>query len=46
MNDFAAKTAAAAKVAKEKGKDAALTNILDALSCKSCHDIYRDEKKK
>jgi cytochrome c556 len=46
MNDFAQKTAAAAQVARDKGQDAALANILDALTCKSCHDIYRDEKKK
>ena len=46
MNDFAQKTAAAAKTAKAGGKDEVLTNILDALSCKSCHDVYRDEKKK
>lgn len=41
MTDFAAKTAEAAKVANEQGKDAALSNILDALSCKQCHDVYR-----
>ena len=46
MNDFAQKTAAAAKTAKAGGKDEVLTNIRDALSCKSCHDVYRDEKKK
>jgi cytochrome c556 len=46
MNDFAQKTAEAAKMAKAGGKDEVLTNILDALSCKTCHDTYRDEKKK
>ena len=46
MNELAQKTAQMAKDAKEKGKDAALANVVDALSCKSCHDIYRVEKKK
>src|SRR4051812_23464571 len=46
MNEFAQKTAAAAKTAKAGGKDEVLTNILDALTCKSCHDDYRNEKKK
>ena len=41
MKDFVAKTRAAADTAKAQGKDAALTNILDALWCKDCHDIYR-----
>ncbi len=44
MKDFQSKTALAAKTAKEQGKDAALTNILDALRCKDCHDIYRTKK--
>lgn len=46
MNEFAQKTAAASKLAKEKGATAAMTNILDVLTCKSCHEVYRDEKKK
>lgn len=46
MNEFAQKTAEAAKKAKAGGKDEVLTNILDALTCKGCHDVYRDEKKK
>ena len=45
MNEFAQRTAQAAKVAKEQGKEAALSNILDQLTCKSCHDVYRQEKK-
>jgi len=45
MNEFAQKTAAVAKIANEQGKDAALGNVLDALTCKSCHDKYRAEKK-
>jgi cytochrome c556 len=46
MNEFARNATAVAKTAKEKGKDAATANILDALPCKSCHDIYRDDSKK
>jgi cytochrome c556 len=45
MTDFAQKTADMAQVAREKGNDAALANVVDALSCKSCHDTYRAEKK-
>lgn len=44
MKDFETKTAAAAKTAREEGKDAALGNILDALRCKDCHDLYRAKK--
>lgn len=44
MNDFVVKTRAAADTAKAQGKDAALTNILDALRCKDCHDIYRKKQ--
>lgn len=42
---FAADTAAVAKLGKEQGKEAALQNAFDALDCKGCHDLYRDEKK-
>jgi cytochrome c556 len=45
MTEFAQKSSQAAKIAKEKGQDEALANILDVLTCKSCHDVYRDEKK-
>ena len=45
MNEFAQKSADVAKLAKEKGKEAAMANVLDALPCKSCHEIYRAEKK-
>lgn len=45
MTDFAQKTAEMAKLAREKGNDAALANVVDALSCKGCHDVYREEKK-
>jgi cytochrome c556 len=46
MNDFAKRTEQAAKVARERGKEEALSNILDALTCKGCHEVYRTEKKK
>lgn len=46
MDDFARKTAVAAKIAREKGPKEGLTNILDALTCKACHDLYRDETKR
>jgi cytochrome c556 len=46
MNEFAQKSGDLAKVAKEKGySDALQARIVDALSCKSCHDLYRKEKK-
>jgi cytochrome c556 len=45
MKEFAEKTAAAAKTAHTAGPDAALLNMLYVLSCKSCHDTYRTEKK-
>ena len=45
MNDFARLTREAAKVAKEKGFTAAGPSVIDALTCKSCHDVYREEKK-
>lgn len=45
MDHFVQATAEAAKVARQDGKEAALENILDALDCKSCHDLYRAEKK-
>lgn len=44
MDDFARKTAVAAKTAREKGP--ASVNVLDALACKACHDLYRDETKR
>ena len=46
MDDFARKTATAAKTAREKGGKEGLTNVLDALTCKACHDLYRDETKR
>jgi cytochrome c556 len=44
MNEFAQSTAAMAKLAHEQGKDAGLAKVMDALSCKKCHDTYRQEK--
>jgi cytochrome c556 len=44
MKDFADKTAQTAKIAKEQGKDAATEHVIEALSCKSCHDVYRAKK--
>lgn len=46
MKEFAQKTAEMAKVANEQGNEAALANVVDALSCKSCHDVYRAEREK
>jgi cytochrome c556 len=48
MKEFAQKSAEAAAVAKLKRYDDPVLGekIVDALSCKSCHDIYRNEKKK
>lgn len=46
MSEFARQTDEAAKLARTMGPDAALTNMLDALSCRSCHRAYRTEKKK
>ena len=41
MNDFSEKITTAAALAREKGKDAAMGTILNALTCKQCHDVYR-----
>ena len=45
MNEFVQGINSAAKTANEQGKDAALGDILNALDCKSCHEVYREEKK-
>jgi cytochrome c556 len=47
MNEFAKNTAEVAAQAKEKGDvDPALgEKVVDAFSCKSCHEVYRKEKK-
>jgi cytochrome c556 len=44
MNEFAQNSAAMAKLAHEQGKEAGLAKVMDALSCKKCHDTYRREK--
>ncbi len=44
MNDFSEKLTVVVQIAKEKGKDAAFANILNALSCKQCHDVYRKKE--
>ncbi len=45
MNEFAAGTAALAKVAQEGGMAAAQPLMKDALTCKGCHDVFREKKK-
>jgi cytochrome c556 len=47
MNEFAKNTGALAARVREKGSDdpALAEEVVDALSCKSCHDVYRKEKK-
>jgi cytochrome c556 len=45
MNEFASETADVAKLAQTKGNDAALASAAGALTCKGCHDVYRQEKK-
>lgn len=44
MTQFAQKTAATAKIAKEQGNEAATSSIMEALTCKGCHDKYRTQK--
>jgi cytochrome c556 len=46
MNEFTRMTADMAKTAHAQGKEAGLANVIDALSCKNCHDTYRKEKPK
>lgn len=41
MDTFAAATLKVAKIAREQGKDAIMGEVAGALSCKSCHDVYR-----
>lgn len=45
MKDFADKSAEMAKIGREQGADQAVMKVIDALPCKGCHDVYRDEKK-
>ncbi len=44
MNDFAKKTAELAATGRAKGQDAVVADMVTALSCKSCHDLYREKK--
>jgi cytochrome c556 len=44
MNEFAAKTANMAKVAREQGTDHAAELAIDALDCKSCHKLYNSKR--
>jgi cytochrome c556 len=46
MNEFADRTAGAARLAKEKGAKAGLSDIDGTLTCKRCHDVYRAEEKR
>jgi cytochrome c556 len=45
MNEFAKNTALVAEQVKAKGFDdpALAEKVVDALSCKGCHDVYRKE---
>jgi len=45
MKEFAEKSAEMAKVGREQGVDQAAMLVIEALPCKGCHDVYRDEKK-
>ena len=44
MNDMAVKTAQLAETGRKNGQDAIMNDMVAALSCKSCHDIYRQKK--
>jgi cytochrome c556 len=44
INTFAANTAKVAKIAREQGQDAIMSDLAVALSCKACHDVYRTKK--
>ncbi len=45
MNEFVQNSEAVAKAGTAQGKEAAMQRVLEALPCKGCHDIYRDESK-
>lgn len=45
MREFAEKTAAAAKLGQTASPEEALSNMLDVMDCKGCHEVYRNEKK-
>ena len=44
MATLADKTAEMARVAKQQGAQAALEKVGDALECKSCHELYREDE--
>lgn len=44
MNAFAANTAKVAKLGREQGQDAIMSDLTNALSCKPCHDLYRTKQ--
>jgi cytochrome c556 len=46
MREFADNTAAAAKLGHTASPEEALSNMLDVMDCKGCHEIYREEKKR
>jgi len=45
MQEFADKSADMAKTGREQGAEQAAMKVIEALPCKGCHDVYRDEKK-
>ena len=44
MNDFVVNTQKLAETGRTQGQDAVVAGMVDALSCKSCHDLYREKK--
>jgi len=45
MKEFAQNSEMVAKLGAAQGKEVAMNHVLDALPCKACHDVYRDESK-
>lgn len=43
MQDFVTKSAEMARVGREQSLDEAYTLAIDALNCKSCHDVYNSK---
>lgn len=44
MNEFVDKTDKMAKAAKTGGVPVVMEQMVDALTCKGCHDVYRNKK--
>ena len=44
MNEFVVKSDALAKTAKTGGMPVVMEQMVDALTCKGCHDVYRNKK--